>query len=209
MATTNTLYATIGELREHLRITDPDDDTRLTSVLTATCRAIDRYCGQSFSKDDAATARTYKPDHHRRLWTHPFHTTTGLVVKTDGTDDGSFDTTWTVTTDYVAAPESGYDASGFAVPYTRIEAVGSRCFPLDTHRERVQVTAQWGWDTVPDAVREATLIKAARLFRRRDTPEGIAGGGDFGVVRVSNREDPDVMALLQPFCSPTGVPVIG
>lgn len=209
MATTNTLYATIEELRDHLRITDATDDTRLTAVLTATCRAIDRYCGQTFSKDDTATARTYMPYRTDRLWTHPFHTTTDLAVKTDSSDDGTFDITWTVTTDYVAAPESGYTAAGFAVPYDRIDAVGSRRFPIDHRRSRVQVTAKWGWDTVPDAVREATLIKAARLFRRRDTPEGIAGGGDFGVVRVSNREDPDVIMLLAPFCSPTGVPVIG
>ena len=208
MATTNTLYATIDDLRDHLRISDATDDPRLLSVLTATCRSIDRYCGQVFSSDDAATARVYSPYRPDRLWTHPFHTTTGLVVETDTSDDGTFDTTWTVTTEYVAGPESGYDQAGFAVPYNRIEAVGSRRFPIDRRRARTRVTAQWGWTAVPDAVREATLIKAARVFRRRDTPEGLAGGGEFGVVRVSSREDPDVVMLLAPFCTPSAVPVV-
>ena len=208
MATLNSDYASKDELRDHLRITDADDDTRLDSVLDATCRAIDLYCGQVFTKDDAATARVFHAGDPFTCRTQQFHTTTGLVVETDTGDNGTFDATWTVTTEYVAAPESGYAASGFAVPFDRISAVGSRWFPIDPRRARTRVTAQWGWANVPDAVREATLIKAARMFRRRDTPEGIAGGGDFGLIRVSNREDPDVMALLAPFCRPDANPVV-
>jgi hypothetical protein len=44
------------------------------------------------------------------------------------------------------------------------------------------------------------IIKAARLFKRKNSPEGVLGGfQDFGAVRVTNREDPDVMMLLNPY----------
>jgi hypothetical protein len=54
-------------------------------------------------------------------------------------------------------------------------------------------------DPWPDEVTLATLIEAARTFKRRGSPEGFAGiGGDFGVVRV-NAWDPTVEANLSPW----------
>jgi hypothetical protein len=65
----------------------------------------------------------------------------------------------------------------------------------------VKVTAQWGFAEVPDDVEEACRIKAAKLYRRKDSPEGVAGSGEFGVVRISKFEDPDVVMLLNDFTS--------
>ena len=42
---------------------------------------------------------------------------------------------------------------------------------------------------------QALLIQTARLWKRRDTPEGVIDFSDLGVVRVS-RVDPDVELLL-------------
>ena len=48
----------------------------------------------------------------------------------------------------------------------------------------------------PDEVHTAALIEAARTYKRRGSPEGVAGlGGDFGLVRVSSF-DPTVEANL-------------
>jgi hypothetical protein len=52
-------------------------------------------------------------------------------------------------------------------------------------------------EIVPANIRTATLMLAAREFRRRLSPEGVAGFGDFGAVRVS-RIDPDIEALITP-----------
>ena len=41
----------------------------------------------------------------------------------------------------------------------------------------------------------ATLMLTARLYGRRQSPTGVAGVNDFGVVRVS-RVDPDIASLL-------------
>lgn len=47
-------------------------------------------------------------------------------------------------------------------------------------------------DIVPYSIRLAVLMQTSRWFRRRLSPEGVAGFGEFGAVRVS-RLDPDVM----------------
>ncbi len=52
-------------------------------------------------------------------------------------------------------------------------------------------------DIVPANVRIATMMLASREFRRRLSPEGVAGFGDFGAVRVT-RIDPDIEALITP-----------
>jgi hypothetical protein len=52
-------------------------------------------------------------------------------------------------------------------------------------------------EIVPADLSEATKILTSRLFRRRLSPEGVAGFGDFGAVRVIAR-DPDIAALITP-----------
>jgi hypothetical protein len=39
---------------------------------------------------------------------------------------------------------------------------------------------------------------AMRLYKRMDSPLGVAGIGDIGVIRVS-RIDPDIDAMISPF----------
>ena len=54
-------------------------------------------------------------------------------------------------------------------------------------------------DPWPPEVHTAALIEAARTYKRRGSPEGVAGlGGDFGIVRVSGW-DPTVEANLGPW----------
>lgn len=65
----------------------------------------------------------------------------------------------------------------------------------------VQVTARFGWSAVPYQVNEATILKAASLFKRKDAPFGVAGFNEFGAVRIT-RKDPDVLELLSDFARP-------
>lgn len=51
---------------------------------------------------------------------------------------------------------------------------------------------------VPADVKQALLLRAAALYRRRQTPEGVSGVGDFAVIRVG-RTDPDVERLEGPY----------
>ena len=192
-------YATRAQLAAHLDIdTDAGSSLAIDAAVNSASRAIDEYCGQYFYDSGSATARTFHPDSAWKVTTPPFHTLTGLVVKTDDGDTGTFSQTWTVTTDYIYEPFDGKDDTGRTVPWCQIAAVGGRRF-YGGRRPRVQVTAKWGWAAVPDEVYSATLIKAARVFKRKDSPTGVEGGYEFGVVRVSYRDDPDVCMLLAPF----------
>ena len=47
-----------------------------------------------------------------------------------------------------------------------------------------------------DETQEAIVLLATRLYKRRNSPEGVAGWGDLGVVRVI-ANDPDVARLLE------------
>jgi hypothetical protein len=53
-------------------------------------------------------------------------------------------------------------------------------------------------DPWPEEVFYAALMQAARLVKRRASPEGVAGMGDFGPVRISVM-DPDIEAELGPW----------
>lgn len=65
----------------------------------------------------------------------------------------------------------------------------------------MRITAQFGWPAVPDDISEAALIQAARLFKRKDSPEGVIGNAEWGVVRLSRR-DPDVWNLIEQYVLP-------
>ena len=55
----------------------------------------------------------------------------------------------------------------------------------------------WVPDPWPANVEQAVVLGAARLYKRRNSPEGVSGFGDLGVVRVTSW-DPDIEALLNP-----------
>jgi len=57
----------------------------------------------------------------------------------------------------------------------------------------------------PSTVQEATLIQAARIWKRRDTPLGVAGDVALGEMRIGvpvPALDPDVKKLLESFYRP-------
>jgi hypothetical protein len=194
-------YATAAELREHMGDTSTTLPNALVErAINATSRAIDKHCGYPLRKfwlDSSATAKVYRPDDPYEAWVHDIGSTSGLIVKTDTTGDGSYATTWD-SADYQLEPLNA-DTVDAAYAWWRITAVDEKTFPVSRYRPTLQVTAKWGWSAVPDEVNEACLLKAASLFERRNSPQGVAGFGDFGVVRISRYGDPDVIDLLKHF----------
>lgn len=193
-------YVSLDLLKEALKISDAGRDNLLTQALDAACRGIDQHCGRRFYPDTAATTRTYSTrdrvitrDDLDELLVDDIATTTDLAVETGTT--GAYTALDLADLDY--GPDNAV-ARGHAI--TGILATKGG-WPS---RYRVRVTARWGWPTVPDEVAQAALIQAARLYRRKDSPEGVVGSSEWGVVRVT-RLDPDVQALLQPYV----VPVVG
>jgi hypothetical protein len=188
-------YATTAELKTRLRITDATYDTQLGEALSTATLGIEHVTGRQFNDAGSASARVFYPDDDEVATVDDFHTTTGLVIATDTTDDGTFDTTWT-SGDYQLEPLNGVRNGRTGWPYCVIRAVESLYFPC-ARRATLQVTARWGWSAVPAPVKEACLILAEDIYKLRDTPFGAGGFGEFGRIRA--RENPHVMTRIGPY----------
>lgn len=189
-------YCTQAEFNAQMGLDDDYSEASAHIAINAASRAVDEYCHRRFYSDAQVSTVTYQADDPYRLIVQDFQTLTGLIVATDDGDTGSYSTTWTITTDFVARLWRD-DLSG--TPYSSIEAVGGRCFPVGGRRPlRVSVTHRLGWAAVPPEVTQATLIKAAQMFRRKDSPDGVAGGEGFGAIRITRYQDPTVAELLNP-----------
>jgi hypothetical protein len=85
------------------------------------------------------------------------------------------------------------------MPYTGIRAVNDYAWPVVDQQALCRITAVWGWASVPTAIKQATVIQSSRLYKRLDSPLGIAGFGDMGAIRVNRYLDSDVEQLAMPF----------
>ncbi|MEW1719779.1 phage gp6-like head-tail connector protein [Streptomyces sp. NPDC093109] len=186
-------YATRDALKLRLGLED-DDTTRdelLDNALAAAARGIDTATGRRFWLDDLPSARSFT------LAGRTVRDEAGTRVLLDdmGADPELVETggagTWSPLTGYDTAPDNALLRGR---PITALSGAG-------WGTGRIRVTARWGWPAVPDEIREATLIQAARLYRRKDSPEGVTGSAEWGVVRLSRR-DPDVWALIEHFVIP-------
>lgn len=201
MAVTNG-YCTVAEVRDQLGDSGSRLDLDLLEkAINATSRAIDQFCGRRFWRDASATVRTYRPQDALAVMVDDISTTTGLVIKTDTTGDGTWATTWDGG-DYQLEPLNSDVVAGAdtVTPYAwwRIVAIDDKTFPVGSLRTTLQVTARFGWSSVPHDVNEAAILRAVSLFKRKDTPLGIGSFGDFA-MRISSRRDADVAELLAPY----------
>lgn len=194
-------YATLAELKSYVAIPSGDtaDDTLLELAVEAASREIDTFCGRRFWVDPSVVARYYTAtDGDAVDIPEGISTTTGLIIKTDDDDDGTYETTWTANTDYRLEP---INAAANGEPWTRIVAVGDRLFPTTIYRG-VEITSKAGWATVPTPVKQACLILASKLFKRKDSPFGVAGSAEYGSELRILAGDRDAERLLGQYRRP-------
>lgn len=193
MAITNG-YATLAQVKAALRITDNVDDTLLEMAIESGSRAIDGYTNRNFYVNGTAV-RYFMPADSYVTEIDDLISLTSIETKSD--DDGGYDTTWAAD-DWQLEPLNGR-ADGLTTSYTNVRAVGDYLFPQWGGEATVKVTGNWGWATVPIAVTQACVIQSSRIYKRLDSPLGVAGFGDIGIMRVSSRLDPDVAQLVDPY----------
>lgn len=194
MAITNG-YATLNQLKSSLRIVDNIDDSALELAIESASRAIDTYTMRYFYSSGTAT-RYFAPDSIDVVNIDDI-AGTALTIQTSSNADSLYDITWG-STDYQLEPLNGI-SDGIAVPYSRIRAIGTQLFPVFYGEATVKITAVWGWTSVPITITQACIIQASRLFKRNDSPLGVAGFGDMGIMRISRNLDPDVEQLVHPY----------
>jgi hypothetical protein len=191
-------YCSLAELKAALSIQDSVDDTLLESVIDAASRFVDAHCRRDFPVAAGTASRDYAPT--GRYSALPIDDATTIVsVKIDDDLDYSFGETLVNDVDWQAEPLNGR-AAGQDWPYTRLRPLEDGYWPIGrTGRATVRVEATYGWPAIPNAVKQATILQASRMFTRYDSPLGVAGFGEMGAMRVSSRVDPDVALLLEPF----------
>lgn len=179
-------YATLADLKARLDITSSYNDVDLEQVIEAASRQIDGWCGRSFF--DASEPQRLTADACDLLiLPGDLNELTSIAIDRDG--DGTYETSWEVT-DVDLQPHPG--------PYQVVRPRNGKVFP--THRYAVQINGVWGFgEAAPPPIREACLLQAARLYKRKDAPFGVTGSPEHGQLQTISRIDPDVKELIAPF----------
>ena len=188
-------YASLNEVKAALRITDTVDDSLLEMAVESASRLIDGHAARQFYSSGTAVRYFVAQDD---FVVEVDDLANGTVtIQTAQDADGVYDATW-LTDDYQLEPLNGI-LDGIAWPYNQIRAVGDYLWPISGGEALIKITGVWGWPSVPIAIKQACIIQASRIFKRLDSPLGVAGFGDLGAIRVTRDLDPDVAQLVMPY----------
>lgn len=192
MAITNG-YCTLADVKAALRITDSVDDSLLEMAVESASRLIDGYAYRYFYNAGTATRDFVAEDSYLTIIDDLIS-----ISELKTTDEiGSDYVTWSAD-DYQLRPVNG-KIDGLSVPYTSILSTDDLLFNIKGQQALVRVTGVWGWTAVPIAIKQATVIQSSRIYKRLDSPLGVAGFGDLGAIRVGRALDPDVEQLVMPY----------
>lgn len=198
-------YCTLDQLKTWLMptlaVTDTSHDEALSVAINAASRAIERHTGRRFYANSTDETRYVTASDSTMLLERDLGidiiSITSLTCDEDG--DRTYERSWT-TGDYDLHPHNAVLDSH---PYTRIGVSpdGDYAFPTDVEKG-VRLVGVFGYctsgaqDAWASEVRLACMIQAGRFYERAVTPLGVAGGGAFGEMRLTDRLDPDVEAML-------------
>lgn len=182
-------YITRVELKAVLEISGSSEDTLIDRVINAASRAIERRSGwPTFWITGSAVARTV--DVNRRVV--PVRTSHYQYVKV-------------LLRDGIAA-SAGFSVANFPSAVLMPEDAIVDGWPYDAIRlpwgatfgsyGTLDITANWGWPSVPADITLATQMQAHRYYNRKGSPEGVAGSAEWGITRIPPL-DPDVLSILK------------
>lgn len=180
-------YLTLAELKDALGISASDEDDIIERALNAARSAIEKRCGgRSFWKTATAETRTVSTRGKiRPVRSNASQYTLALVP------DIASSTSFAV---------AGYSAAALISPAQAGEPYTSIRLPYGTTPtfDELSITAFWGWESVPDDIIWANQMQAMRYYRRRGSPEGVAGSAEWGLISVP-RLDPDVRGIVDQY----------
>jgi hypothetical protein len=185
--------------------TAPDYDSQIEQAIETASRQIDDYCGRRFWQDSTVSTREFYCDDSTELVSQAgavldISTTTGLIVKLDTGDNGGFATTVTISTQFVLTPPNAADDGE---PYTGIRLVDGDAFPRSSSRPGCQITAKFGWPSVPEPIAHACLIQSVLLFKATDAAMGGLSFGDGAFMRVRGGLNPIAQDLVDRYAFPS------
>jgi hypothetical protein len=187
-------YISLALFKANLKTTATTHEELMAFAIGTASRQVEDFCRRRFYADPTTTVRSYSPrdrtfpvSYGEKILVDDIASTTGLVVEVGR------DSSWTAVTSYDTEPDN---ALADYKPITGLIRLNANWTTVASNR--VRVTAKHGWPAVPQAVQQATLLQATRLYLRKDSPEGVMGTAEWGLIRMS-RVDPDVAELLKDF----------
>lgn len=168
------------------------DSEEIDQVITSVSRAIDDYCGRFFYS--VAGTVTFTADNYLFLPIVDFSAVTS--IKTDEDNDGTPEITLAANTDFRLATNK--TVPGWPFTGIQITSFGTHTLPRGV-TEGVEVIGTRGWPAIPEPVKAAALLQCSRIHARRQSPYGVAGSPEGGIVRLLSRLDPDVELMLRPY----------
>lgn len=193
------LYIEPEQLKELIAL---DGTTYADDAVLAAChaasRGVDLTCNRRFWLDtNANSVRTYTPSLLRVLEIDDLVQLTSLKIDRSGS--GSYSETWTIGTDFILEPQNApLDLPPSPYETVRVRLMRGRWLPIEIEAS-VQITGQFGWQSVPEEIQTCTGILASKMLRRvREAPFGIVaiGGMDTGIAARIAKTDPDVAPIL-------------
>jgi hypothetical protein len=139
---------------------DNTDDAVIEDIIETASRWLDGQCGRHFYKTSEET-RYYTGECFDKIFTDDIVSIATLA--TDGSDQRTYADVW-AGTDYDLVP---YNAALRGWPYTSIEIRNGGAFFFPRYRKAVKVVGVFGFPSVPDDVKTATLDLAKNIYQRR------------------------------------------
>jgi hypothetical protein len=199
-------------------------------AVEAASRMIDEFCCRevgAFSADTTSSARVFAPISFAEVYVDDISSASGVTVAVDNTGTGVYAQTFAAT-DYQLEP---VNAIVKGRPINQIRAVGAKFFPIYDYaspwvtvganrtfyapgavnpiinrvgQATVQVTATWGWPSIPMPIKQATIIQSVMLYQAKDAPAGLAGTPDMGQIRYPTGLHPSAIMLCKPYVQNAG-----
>ena len=169
-------YTTLAQLKAKLLpegVTFTDNDTMMTNIINAVSRWIDAYCGRIFYTT-ASETRYYTPTTPRIVVTDDIATITSVKLDVGAR---TYPTTLAVT-DYDTIPDN---TTAKVTPIMGLVTSPNGAYSFyPSIAKSVQIVGTFGVPascTWLEQVREACEIQCARIYKRKDSPFGVAGPG--------------------------------
>lgn len=175
----------VAEFKAWKRVEVGTDDSAIQIAIDTAEEVINQHCGRQFVIASAATSRVFAPTNDRVSALEIDDCTTVTTVVDNG---GAV-----AASAYQLEPLNGRNAAGDNVPYTTIRLIGGY-WTTNNGAATVNITATWGWASLPDRYYQAVKILAADILDQRDIRNGVIGITDYAAMRV--RENPVVSMLL-------------
>ena len=180
-------YASVEEYKAvAVHIDAASDDVILTDLLVVS-RYMEGLLHRFFTNDAAVVNRVYYPSKTAScLYIDDVSTLTGLVLKVDTDSDGSFsdETAWTIDTDFEMWPKNA-DKGPEPQPWGQIVIPSYSTKSPFSPTYPVQVTARFGWPTVPAPVKRA-CIELTRILRIESPRATSTFSAEMGTVLGTN-----------------------